>query len=152
MFRIQFHTKNSTGAYVYLPQEWSQGAQHFDIVEILPCTEMANYIQFRAQCCQKYTSHPKKLQIKIVWNWISHKKVRKHICLSFGKVELGGAKDWYGWNIILHWNSKIHSFRDQRCQKYASHQKKVQIKVVWNSIPYKKVHERICLFSPPLPE
>ncbi len=38
------------------------------IVEILHRTKMANYIQFRAQCCQKYASHQKKLQIKLVWN------------------------------------------------------------------------------------
>ncbi len=33
------------------------------------------------------------LQIKVVWNWISHKKVRKRICLSSPGVELGGSKD-----------------------------------------------------------
>ncbi len=34
------------------------------MVEILYCTETANYIQFRAQRCQKYALHRKKRQIK----------------------------------------------------------------------------------------
>ncbi len=55
---------------------------------------MANHIQFRAQCCQKCASHEKEVQIKVVRNWISYKKVRKHICLSLSGVELEGSKDW----------------------------------------------------------
>ncbi len=49
-------------------------------------------IKFRVQHCQKYTSHKKKVQIKVVQNWISYKKVCKRICLSFPGVELGGSK------------------------------------------------------------
>ncbi len=33
--------------------------------------EMAYYIQFKAQRCQKYASHPKKVQMKVVQNRIS---------------------------------------------------------------------------------
>ncbi len=47
-------------------------------------------IHFGAQRCQKYTLHPKKLQIKVVRNGISYKKVSGHICLSSPRVELGG--------------------------------------------------------------
>ncbi len=32
------------------------------------CTDTENYFQFMAQRCQKYVSHQKKLQIKVVWN------------------------------------------------------------------------------------
>ncbi len=52
------------------------------MVEILSSTEMTNCFQFRAQYCQKYASHKKKLQIKVVWNWISYKRVLMCICLS----------------------------------------------------------------------
>ncbi len=38
--------------------------------------------KFRAQQFQKYASHTKKLQIKVVRNWISYKKVPQHRCLS----------------------------------------------------------------------
>ncbi len=31
------------GANVYLPQEWNEGAQKIDMVQILYCTEMGKY-------------------------------------------------------------------------------------------------------------
>ncbi len=43
--------------------------------------------------------------------------------ISPPKVELGGSKDWYGWNIIF----KLHLIKE----------KTVQIKIVQNSIFYK---------------
>ncbi len=55
------------------------------------------------------STHHMKLQIKVVQNWILYKKVCKSICPSPSRVELGGSKDWYGWNMILYWNVKIHS-------------------------------------------
>ncbi len=67
------------------------------------------HIQFRAQRCQKYASHEKKLPIKVVQNWIFYKKVSKWICLSLSRVELRESKDWYGWNIILYRKGEIHS-------------------------------------------
>ncbi len=36
------------------PLEWTYGARKIDVVEILYYTEMANYVQFRAECWQKY--------------------------------------------------------------------------------------------------
>ncbi len=90
----------------------------------------------------------KKLQIKVVWNWISYKKVPKSICLSPHRVELGARKTdmveiWYSTEM-----EKYIQFGAQSCQKYTSHEKKFQIKVVRNWILYKKVLEHICLSLP----
>ncbi len=40
---------------------------------------------------------------------------------------------------------KLIHFRAQRCQKYALYRKMLQMKVVQNSISYKKLSGRICL-------
>ncbi len=79
---------------------------------------------------KKYASHPKKLQITVVRKWILYKKVRERICPSPPMVELGGSnsKDWYGCSM----NKKAKYIRAERCQKGASHPKKLQIKVVRN--------------------
>ncbi len=50
----------------------------------------------------------KKLQIKVVRNRISPKKVCKRICLSPPRVEIGGSKDQYVWNLIM-FNGKLDS-------------------------------------------
>ncbi len=44
--------------------EWSQGARKIGIFEILFCRETTNYFHLRAQHCQNYASHGKKLKIK----------------------------------------------------------------------------------------
>ncbi len=80
----------------------------------------------------------KTFQIKVVRNWILYKKVRTCICLSTPRVELEGSKDWQLQSIILKGNSKLYTFRAQCCQKYASHQKKLHIKVVHYWISSKK--------------
>ncbi len=36
--------------------------------------KMGKIIHFRAQCCWKYASHSKKLQMKVAQNWILYKK------------------------------------------------------------------------------
>ncbi len=79
------------------------------MVEKIYCTETAKYIRLRAQRCQKYASHGKKLKIKVVWNWISSKKVRKRVSLSPPGVELGGFKDQYVWNLIMYRNVNLGS-------------------------------------------
>ncbi len=61
---------------------------------------------------QKYASHQKKLQIKVVWNWISYKKVRECICLSPFGVEL--------------WGSSAYSNRTLY---------EITMKNVWNNLP-----------------
>ncbi len=70
---------------------------------------MGNWIYFGAQCCQKYALHQKKVQMKVVWKWISYKKDREHICLSRPRVELGVFKDQYIWNLIMYrkWKSPL---------------------------------------------
>ncbi len=79
---------------------------------------MENYIQFMAQHRQNYVSYQKKLQLKIVRDWISHKKVTGRLCLSSTSVEPGASKDWHIRSIILY----------EKCsQKYTSHQKKLKI-------------------------
>ncbi len=98
-----------------------------------------------AQYCQKYASHQKKLQIKVVRHWISSKKVRELICLSPPGVELGDSKDWQVPSIILKGNSKLHSIYCSILRKIRTASKKFQIKVVRNWISSKKVRERVCL-------
>ncbi len=110
LFGIEFWAKKSASVYVYLPLEWSYGARKIDKFEVLFCRETVNYLQFRARHCQKYTSHQKKLPIKVVQNWISSKKVRKGICLSPPpREELEGLKDWQVRSIIMYWNGKLYS-------------------------------------------
>ncbi len=68
-------------------------------------TKTANYFQFKAQHCQNYVSHEKKLGIEIVRNWISYKKVHERAKISTSpppRVELVDLKDLYGLNIILY--------------------------------------------------
>ncbi len=50
------------------PQSEARGMRKIDMVEILRSTETVNYIQISAQCCRKYSSHRKKLRIKVVRN------------------------------------------------------------------------------------
>ncbi len=71
---------------------------------------MGKYVHFEAQRCQKYALNRKKLQIKVVRNRISPKKVLERICLSPPRVELRGSKDQYVWNLIMYRNGKSDSF------------------------------------------
>ncbi len=48
--------------------------------------------------------------------------------LSTRGMGLGGSKDLCFWNIIMHWNEKVH-FRAERCKKYWLYQKMLQTKV-----------------------
>ncbi len=66
------------------PQSYSvlHSAMRHSMDAPLYCTKPENYIRFRALRCQKYTTHQKNLQIKVVRNWISYKKVCECICLS----------------------------------------------------------------------
>ncbi len=86
--------------FVLSPSGVELGAQKIGKFEVLLCTEIANYIQFRVQSCQKYASHKKKVQIKIVQNWTLYKKVCECICVSAAGVELWGLKDF---KLILMW-------------------------------------------------
>ncbi len=46
------------------------------------------------------------VQIKIVENEISYKKVNERTCLPPAGVQLGASKDGYVSNILLYWNVK----------------------------------------------
>ncbi len=66
LFTIKFSTNKSAGAYVHLPGVELEAAKF-------------KYIHSRVQHCEEYASYQKKLQIKIVRNWISYKKVRDFV-------------------------------------------------------------------------
>ncbi len=51
MYAIEIFT------HVSISSQSGASAQKIDVVEILFCTEMGKYIQFGAQCCQKYASY-----------------------------------------------------------------------------------------------
>ncbi len=92
----------------------------------------------------------KKLQIKVVWNWILYKKVRERICLSPRGVELEGSKNWYGWNV-LKWQI-IFKLGLNTAKNTYHIKKKLQIKVVWNWISYKRSSSAyVYFFSSSLP-
>ncbi len=66
---------------------------------------MENYIHYGAQHRQKYALHRKKLQIKVVQNWILSKKVRENIS-SISPPPWSGARGlerltWLKYNIAL---------------------------------------------------
>ncbi len=88
----------------------------------------------------------KKTFKKVVQDSISYKKVSGRLCLSRGKL---GSLKIATFKILkcTKMAKKIH-FRTSRCQKYALYQKRLQIKVVPNSISYKKVSVCMCLISP----
>ncbi len=48
-------------------------------------------------------------------------------------------------HYCMYWYGKLQQFMVQRCPKYESYQKKLQIKVVRIWISSKKVRERVCL-------
>ncbi len=73
--KVVCRTKNSASAYVYLPLEWTQGAQKIDMIEILYSTGIVNYIQFKTQRCKKYASHQRNL----------HSDKNRNTLLSDGK-------------------------------------------------------------------
>ncbi len=57
------------------------------------------------------------VQIKVVRNWISYKKVSGWIFLSPPEVKLGGSKDCRVWNIIIYKNEKIDPLKDSTLPK-----------------------------------
>ncbi len=136
MFGIEFCTKKSWIAYVYLPPEWSWGARVIDMVEVWYSTESGKYIQFRAQRCQKYPSHEKKA---------SNKRSRAHVTIS--PLEWSKVSKKIDMNGILYCTEMANNL-GLNANKNTNNLKKVQIKIVQNSISYKKLH--LCTsLSPP---
>ncbi len=89
-------------------------------------------IQFRPQCCQKYASNKKKLQIKVVRNFISYKKVHEGIYIYSPSLQ-GGAMglERLLWLlkyyiiyivIVLKWHN-YKQFMPKCSQKYVSYKK-----------------------------
>ncbi len=78
------------------------------VIEILYCTKNENHFQYRPQRCQKYASQEIKLGIKVVWNWISYKKVsERYLCLPPPQSGARGLERliWLKYYIVL--NRKI---------------------------------------------
>ncbi len=111
------------------PPKWSQGAQKINMVEI-QCTEKAEYILFRTQHCRKYASHEKKLQIKVIWNWISYEKVRECVIdfLNF-RFRLLTATHcdcvylpvvWYFWTSFLWFRIIVTLVNSTKCARHNS--------------------------------
>ncbi len=100
-----------------------------------------------AQHCQKFASNGKKFKIKIVWNWISSKKVKERICLSHTPSEWSSGARNIGMVEKLYCTEKgkYIQLRAQHCQKYVLHGNKLEMKVVRNRNLSTKVRERICL-------
>ncbi len=108
-------------------------------------------IHFRAEGCQKYWLYQKMIQIKVVENSISCKKLTGRVCLSPPppRVELWGSKDWLVSNILMYWNGKSRFTLWLNTAKNTDYMKKMfQIKVLAHEISYKNLNGRTYL-SPP---
>ncbi len=96
MFRIQLQTKKSPGTYVYSPLDL--GVPNIAMFEILYRNGKVDPLSVRAlpkvRVCQKF------LQIKVVKDSISYKKVSGRISLSSPKGELECRKDCHFQKIL----------------------------------------------------
>ncbi len=141
LFRIEFRPKKFPNAYVYVSPEWSWVARKIGNFEVLLCTETANYIQFRAQPCQKYASHQKSSNKSCLELNLVQKSPWTHMSISplsgVRGLERLACSKYYYFNLGLN-----------AAKKYASHQKRLQIRVVRNWILSKEARKRICLFPP----
>ncbi len=57
LLKIEFCTKMSASACVYLPPEWSQGLERLIQLKYYVVLKCQITINLRAQCRQKYASH-----------------------------------------------------------------------------------------------
>ncbi len=135
------------GAYVYLSQDWSQGCKdcHFRNIKMY---ESSKENSLQGLTLPKIGKHQKFLQIKVVKDSVSYKKVSEYICLSPTGEELGAPKTDIFEILKCMKTAKQINFRTRCCQKYALYQKGLQIKVVRNTILYKKVRGCISPISP----
>ncbi len=61
----------------------------------------------------------KKLQIKVIWNWIFSKKIHKRICLSAEGVELWGSKILsFFWCDVYFWQRFPYRIILRTCQSF----------------------------------
>ncbi len=101
-FRIQFPTQGSVDAYVYLSREWRQGSPKMALFGIL---EWESKFTLGLNAQKILIILKKKLQIKVVQNSISYRKLSG--CMSI-TPRSGGR-----WLQILpylkYWNGKVNS-------------------------------------------
>ncbi len=85
---------------------------------------MGQLNHFKDRCCQNYPLYQKMLQIKVVENYISYKKLSWHTCLCSPGVELGGSKDCHVSNTSV--KPAAVNYQN-RCEHilWLSHKKKV---------------------------
>ncbi len=83
------------------PPRMELWTQKIDIVEILYCTERANYIQFRAKCCRKYVSHQKKIWIKVGIEFRTKKVANAYLYLPQSGVRGLKRLIWLKYYIVL---------------------------------------------------
>ncbi len=95
------------------------------------------------------TQYIKKLQIKVVRNWILYKKVTERICLSPPRVEPAVSKDQYIWNLIMYKNGKLDSLWGSTMPKICISSKKASNKSCSELNFVQKSQWAICL---PLPQ
>ncbi len=117
---------------------------------ILPATELT-FLSLHMYLYLKGSTQPKihitweKVKIKVVRNWILSKKDSESICLFPTGVEQGAQKMSMFEVLFCQERANYIHLRVQHSQKFASHRKKLKIKIVQNWITSKKVSERICL-------
>ncbi len=109
---------------------------------------MGKWIHLRIQHCQNYWFYQKIVQVKLIENWISYKKVSGRIYLSPPWVELRGSKDILVSNIRLYWNRKIDSLLGRMLPKLRIISKNCSNKSCSELNFLQKVSGRTCL-SPP---
>ncbi len=120
------------GEYVYLSKEWNYGAPKIAIFEILEWESKFTLVLNTA----KNSDYIKKGLNKN--RKISYKKLSGRIYLSFLAPKTFIFE-------ILEWESRF-ILGLKAAKKYRLYKKKkLQIKIVWNSIYYQKLSERICL-------
>ncbi len=92
-------------------------------------------VHFRPEHCKKYRLYRKMFQT----SWA---ELTGRISPSTPGVELGRSKYLRFWNIIIHWNEKVH-FRARRCKKY--HISKNALNKSCAELNFKKLSGRISL-------
>ncbi len=104
--------------------EWSQTARKIDMVEILYYIETSNYIQFRAQHCQKYASLQKNAPNKSCSELNFVQKGRKCMSLPPPRSGARGLEKliWLKYFVLKRkniFNSEINTAKSMRQIKKA---------------------------------
>ncbi len=102
--------------------EWSLGARKSYIIEILYCTETANYVQFRAEHCQKYASNQKAPNKSCSELNFVQKSLRAQMSIA-PEWSLGARESYIIEILYCTETANYVQFRTEHCQKYASNQK-----------------------------